>query len=212
MSRAPARRRRVAEGALRARTARRGADSRAEGSARTAEVSDVRCPGIMYTNQASGSFKCTFVSDNVDPVMGFSAWEMLEDPKILAVAPASGRHAAGACRGHASAVAQGGGTVEYRFRHRDGNYLWIQDTFKVIPDETTGKPLGGRRIVGQHLGSQAGGARPRRTARHYEGSAGAGRCQPLGHLYDAGLGRLRLYFRQRQPEVDHGLRSVGDAR
>jgi PAS domain S-box-containing protein len=97
-------------------------------------------PGIMYTNQASGSFKCTFVSDNVDPVMGFSAWEMLEDPKFWP----SRLHPEDTPQVLAEVtrlLAQGGGTVEYRFRHRDGNYLWIQDTFKVIPDETTGKPL-----------------------------------------------------------------------
>ena len=35
---------------------------------------------------------------------------------------------------------QGGGTVEYRFRHRDGHYRWFQDTFKVIPDEA-GRPF-----------------------------------------------------------------------
>ena len=29
----------------------------------------------------------------------------------------------------------GGGSVEYRFRHRDGHYIWIQDTFKVIRDD-----------------------------------------------------------------------------
>ena len=96
-------------------------------------------PGIMYTNQASGSFKCTFVSDNVDPIMGFSAWEMLEDPKFWP----SRLHPEDASAIFAEVkqlLAQGGGTVEYRFRHRDGNYLWIQDTFKVIPDES-GKPL-----------------------------------------------------------------------
>jgi PAS domain S-box-containing protein len=96
-------------------------------------------PGIMYTNQASGAFKCTFVSDNVDPIMGFSAWEMLEDPKFWP----SRLHPEDAPQVFAEVnrlLAQGGGTVEYRFRHRDGNYLWIQDTFKVIPD-TTGKPL-----------------------------------------------------------------------
>jgi hypothetical protein len=27
-----------------------------------------------------------------------------------------------------------GGTVEYRSRHRDGHYIWIQDTFRVITD------------------------------------------------------------------------------
>ncbi len=114
---------------------------------RTAELAAARermrylmtvAPGIMYTNQASGKFKCTFVSENVDPIMGFSAWEMLEDPKFWP----SRLHPEDAPQVFAEVnrlIAAGGGTVEYRFRHRDGNYLWIQDTFKVIPDEA-GKP------------------------------------------------------------------------
>ena len=32
-------------------------------------------------------------------------------------------------------IEMGGGTLEYRFRHRDGHYVWIQDTFKVMHDE-----------------------------------------------------------------------------
>ena len=95
-------------------------------------------PGIMYTNQASGKFTCTFVSDNVDPIMGFSAWEMREDPKFWP----SRLHPDDAPKVFAEVgklIEAGGGTVEYRFRHRDGNYLWIQDTFKVIFDDA-GKP------------------------------------------------------------------------
>jgi PAS domain S-box-containing protein len=115
---------------------------------RTAELNAARermrylmtvAPGIMYTNQAKGKFKCTFVSDNVDPIMGFSAWEMLEDPKFWP----SRLHPDDAQQVFAEVmrlIDAGGGTVEYRFRHRDGNYLWIQDTFKVIPDDE-GKPL-----------------------------------------------------------------------
>jgi signal transduction histidine kinase len=37
-------------------------------------------------------------------------------------------------------IGQGGGTVEYRFRHSDGHYRWFQDTFKVIPDDS-GHPV-----------------------------------------------------------------------
>ncbi len=35
-------------------------------------------PAIVYTNQAT-DYVCTFVSENVSRIMGFSAWEMLED-------------------------------------------------------------------------------------------------------------------------------------
>jgi PAS domain S-box-containing protein len=37
-------------------------------------------------------------------------------------------------------IEQGGGTLEYRFQHRNGHYIWIQDTFKVIHDDA-GHPL-----------------------------------------------------------------------
>ena len=41
-------------------------------------------------------------------------------------------------------VSQGKGALEYRFRHRDGHYIWIQDTFTVTHD-ADGKP---KEIVG----------------------------------------------------------------
>jgi PAS domain S-box-containing protein len=37
-------------------------------------------------------------------------------------------------------IEQGGGTLEYRFRHRDGRYIWVQDTFRVLRDEA-GQPV-----------------------------------------------------------------------
>ena len=114
---------------------------------RTAEVKAARerlqylmtvTPAIVYTNQAS-NYACTFVSENVSRIMGFSAWEMLEDrdfwtvrlhpedaPRVLEEMP--------------PLIEKGVGTLEYRFRHRDGHYIWIQDTFRVMPDDQ-GRPL-----------------------------------------------------------------------
>jgi PAS domain-containing protein len=80
--------------------------------------------------------------------MGFSAWEMLEDPKFWP----SRVHPDDAPKVFAEVgklIEAGGGTVEYRFRHRDGNYLWIQDTFKVIFDDA-GKP---QEVVGSWANS-----------------------------------------------------------
>jgi PAS domain S-box-containing protein len=91
-------------------------------------------PGIIYTSKGSGDYACTFVSENVDPIMGFSAWEMLEDPGFWL----SRLHPEDAPRVKKDVhplLDQGGGTLEYRFRNRDGNYIWIQDTFRVIRDD-----------------------------------------------------------------------------
>jgi adenylate cyclase len=96
-------------------------------------------PGIIYTTQASGNYACTFVSENVDPIMGFSPWEMLEDPGFWF----SRLHPEDAPRVSAEMgplIERGGGTLEYRFRNRAGNYIWIQDTSRVIRSEG-GHPL-----------------------------------------------------------------------
>jgi PAS domain S-box-containing protein len=89
-------------------------------------------PAIVYTNQAS-DYTCTFVSENVSRIMGFSAWEMLEDKDFWTVRlhPADAKRVFGEM---APLVEKGGGAIEYRFRHRDGRYIWIQDTFNVMRD------------------------------------------------------------------------------
>jgi PAS domain S-box-containing protein len=111
---------------------------------RTTELKEARArlqylltvtPGIMYTNQATGNYKCTFVSRNVDPLMGFSEWEMLEDPEFW-VKRLHPDDAPRVFEKMGPLVEQGGGTIEYRFRHRDGHYVWIQDTFRVVRDDT----------------------------------------------------------------------------
>lgn len=92
-------------------------------------------PGIMYTNQVTGNYRCTFVSGNVEPIMGFSEWEMVEDPDFW-VKRLHPDDAGRVFAQMAPLVERGGGTIEYRFRHRDGTYVWIQDTFKVVRDDT----------------------------------------------------------------------------
>jgi len=96
-------------------------------------------PAIIYTTQASGDYTCTFVSENLQAIMGFAPQEMTTDPKGWP----DRLHPEDAQRVFdelAPLMEQGGGTVEYRFRHRDGHYIWIQDTFKVVHDEA-GHPL-----------------------------------------------------------------------
>ena len=95
--------------------------------------------GVLYTNKASGDYACTFVSENVDPIMGYAPWEMLEDPEFWS----SRLHPDDRKRVFDEMfplIEKGEGTLEYRFRHRGGNYLWIQDTFKVMHDDA-GRPL-----------------------------------------------------------------------
>jgi PAS domain S-box-containing protein len=96
-------------------------------------------PGVIYTTHASGNYACTFVSENVDAVMGFSPWEMVEDSGFWysRLHPDDARRVVPEMD---SLIKQGGGTTEYRLRNRNKNYIWIRDTFRVINDER-GQPL-----------------------------------------------------------------------
>jgi adenylate cyclase len=96
-------------------------------------------PAIIYTTRVSGDFACTFVSENIQTIMGFSPEEMTTDPKCWP----DRLHQDDAPRVFnelAPLIEHGGGTVEYRFRRRDGHYVWVQDTFRVLYDEA-GHPL-----------------------------------------------------------------------
>src|SRR5215467_730158 len=92
-------------------------------------------PAIIYTTKASGNYACTFVSDNLRYIMGYAPIEMTTDPKCWP----EHLHPDDAplvLKELGPLIERGGGTVEYRFRHRDGHYIWIQDTFRVITDQT----------------------------------------------------------------------------
>jgi PAS domain S-box-containing protein len=115
---------------------------------RTAELDKARerlqyllavSPAIIYTNKGSGDFASTFVSENLPSIMGYAPREMLDDPKFW-VARLHPEDAPRVFSVVHRLIAQGGGTLEYRFRHRDEHYLWIQDTFKVMYDKA-GDPL-----------------------------------------------------------------------
>ena len=129
-----------------------------------------RLPGDGYA--------CTFVSENLRAIMGYSPEEMTTDPKCWPERLHRGR-AARVIAELAPLIEQGGGTVAYRFRHRDGHYIWIQDTFKVIRNDG-GQPARADRRLGRHHRTQGRAPAPAIPAR----------CQPGDHLHDARFRRL----------------------
>ncbi len=94
---------------------------------------------IIYTTKASGDFECTFVSENLHPIMEHTPRAMLDDPRFW-VTHLHPQDAPRVLADVSRLIALGGGTLEYRFRHREGHYCWIQDTFRVMYDEA-GRPL-----------------------------------------------------------------------
>jgi PAS domain S-box-containing protein len=96
-------------------------------------------PAVIYSTYASGDFAYTFVSENIRTITGFAPEDMLTDPKCWPdrLHPEDGPRV---FEELTPLIERGGGTLVYRFRHADGSYLWIQDTFKVVYDER-GEPL-----------------------------------------------------------------------
>lgn len=95
-------------------------------------------PAVIYTTEAAGDYACTFVSDNLRAIFGYAPEEMTTDPKHWP-ANLNPTDAAHVIDKVTALIERGGGAVEYRFRHRDGHYIWVQDSFKVSYDEA-GQP------------------------------------------------------------------------
>jgi len=85
--------------------------------------------------------KLEFMSPMIEKIAGFSAQEMIAmgsisksgdliHPDDLPLVTAAFAHA----------MDIGFGTLEYRFKHKDGKYRWFADHFTIIKDQK-GKPL-----------------------------------------------------------------------
>lgn len=97
------------------------------------------CPAIIYTTLASGDYSCTFVSENIKDILGYTQREMLDDPDFWTthIHPQDTRRVMSELF---RLIGEGGGNLEYRFRHHDGHFRWFQDSFKTVYD-TDGQPL-----------------------------------------------------------------------
>jgi len=89
---------------------------------------------------------CDYMSPVVEQITGFSVQEVsaMNINEVLGRIHPDDRPRVAAER--AQALDAGHGTIEYRFKCKDGKYCWIADRFKVIKDQD-GKPLFGGGIV-----------------------------------------------------------------
>jgi PAS domain S-box-containing protein len=81
---------------------------------------------------------CTYVSPAITPLLGYSEMEVLGKSVLGMVHPDD----LGMVRNDLVAIVRTGSshvTSTFRFRHKDGRYLWFESTTKVIRDEKTGQ-------------------------------------------------------------------------
>jgi PAS domain S-box-containing protein len=98
-------------------------------------------PAVIYSARCSGDFAATFISANVTAQLGHQPADFTNDAVfwINHIHPED-RHRVLA--GLNQFVARGSHTYEheYRFQHKDGDYRWMHDALRIVPD-AAGEPL-----------------------------------------------------------------------
>lgn len=96
-------------------------------------------PGIIYGCYPTYPFQATFISQNVEKILGYQPADFTEQANFWA----SRVHPDDAARVLAllsRSFEQETHKNEYRFLHGDGHYIWVRDEFRLIYDEA-GNPL-----------------------------------------------------------------------
>ncbi len=96
-------------------------------------------PAIIYSSVPTGDFKMTFVSNNACRVLGYEPGEMVSDPNFWFdhIHPDDVPQIFSSL---AQLFSEGQRTYEYRFRSRNGQYVWMHDTLRLIRN-AAGQPL-----------------------------------------------------------------------
>jgi PAS domain S-box-containing protein len=96
-------------------------------------------PAVIYACEASGRYTATFVSENVTGMLGYHSWDFLADPHFWAqqIHPDDRERVFADLP---TILDRGWHVYEYRFRHHNGNYIWMRDELRLILDEQ-GEPL-----------------------------------------------------------------------
>ena len=100
-------------------------------------------PAVIYSFDAKGGHKPSFISKNFKELLGYDQEEYLENPKFWekCIHPEDIERVLMAMP---RLWEEGRLTQEYRFRCKDGDYTWVNDDMKLLFDEE-GEP---REVVG----------------------------------------------------------------
>lgn len=90
-------------------------------------------PSVIYTCQPHRHRACTFVSENIGQLLGYEVWQYLKDPHFW-VERIHPDDLPIVLAGMNDLFDQGELTLEYRFRHQNGNYRWLRDGMKLHRD------------------------------------------------------------------------------
>lgn len=91
-------------------------------------------PAVMYSYDAK-DFKPTYISQNISTIFGYSVEEyMTESDFWQSRVHPDDLHSVNSSINKIWSLRQDHGIVEYRFRLKNGDYIWVSDDIKIIQD------------------------------------------------------------------------------
>jgi len=96
-------------------------------------------PAVIYSCEPVPPYRPTYISKNVVSLIGYESWELLDNPSLWQenIHPEDVFSVTTAIT---LLLECGTMSLEYRFRNKDGNCVWIQDELVLVHDEQ-GNPL-----------------------------------------------------------------------
>lgn len=91
-------------------------------------------PAIVYTCKLGRLWSFSYISPNVARILGYQARELLADPNLWRRCIHPDDQAAIPQRGATGLLVDDTRVFEYRFRHRDGQYRWLRDEVRLLPE------------------------------------------------------------------------------
>lgn len=91
-------------------------------------------PAVIYTTEAVGDYRLTFISENVFSVLGYEPQEFLDSPYFRGtnIHPEDSKKVS---EGLAEFSRSGHHMLEYRFKHKNGSYRWMLNEFRLLQDK-----------------------------------------------------------------------------
>lgn len=96
-------------------------------------------PAVIFTSEPGGDYSTTFISENVQTLMGYTPEDFMAHPRFW-VDRIYPEDAPRIFAGLSHLFEQGYHTQEYRFLYQDGLYHWIRNELRLVCDDA-GHPL-----------------------------------------------------------------------
>lgn len=90
---------------------------------------------IYYAKRIGSSFQTVFVSDNIETLAGHKAEQVIKEKNFWR----SNLHPDDSQKVLQSLEEKKSQKIEYRFRRKDGSYVWIKDDYQRLQDTNTGE-------------------------------------------------------------------------